>query len=225
MAIIQEIKANPEAFKFIKKAIAENDERFKHIKSMIYECLLENETTKEKCEFLISTIKQIGIKKLKHEAEIHEKSTLKQKLNAFEKKEIIFSELISFCKHLLKIHQEILKEEESLGINIEETSKKKGSKLKREANDKLTCLSQEQTALLIYYLQQEKVLLKDEYLSNLDAGKAFEMLTAYSQNTLRQNLGQTDQIKTKENLTKVANTLTRLGIAVANALRETRPLK
>jgi hypothetical protein len=93
-------------------------------------------------------------------------------------------------------------------------------KVKREAQDKLTCLSQEQTVLLIHYLQQGRVLLKDEYLSNMDAGKAFENLTGYSQNTLRQSLGKIEAHQNKTNLKEVENVLTRIIIAIGKDLKE-----
>lgn len=100
------------------------------------------------------------------------------------------------------------------------TGKTKASKYKRGANDKHTCLSQEQTVLLIHYLKQEKVLLKDEYLSDLDAGRAFEILTGYSQHTLRQNLSKFHLYQTPINLKEIDHLLTRLKIAIGKTLKE-----
>lgn len=97
--------------------------------------------------------------------------------------------------------------------------KTKKGKVKREAQDKLTCLSQEQTVLLMYYLQQERVLLKDEYLTDMDAGKAFEILTGYSQHTLRQNLSKFNLYQSKINLKEIDHLLTRLKIAIDKALK------
>ena len=114
---------------------------------------------------------------------------------------------------LLEQEPEDEKEQGLLGA-----SNKKG-KVKREAQDKLTCLNQEQTVLLMYYLQQERVLLKDEYLSDLDAGKAFEILTGYSQHTLRQNLSKFHLYQNKTNLKEIDNLLTRLKIAIDKALK------
>jgi hypothetical protein len=71
----------------------------------------------------------------------------------------------------------------------------------------------------MYYLQQERVLLKDEYLSDLDAGKAFEILTGYSQHTLRQNLSKFNVYQNKTNLKEIDNLLTRLKIAIDKALK------
>lgn len=59
----------------------------------------------------------------------------------------------------------------------------------REAGDKLTSLNQVQTALLIQYMQKAGILLKDDYLTYTQAGKAFNILTGYSAHTLRQQLG------------------------------------
>ena len=108
-------------------------------------------------------------------------------------------------------------EEKLAGTETSKTLKK--GKLKREAQDKLTCLSQEQTVLLMYYLQQERVFLKDEYLTDMDAGKAFEILTGYSQHTLRQNLSKFNLYQNKANLKELDNLLTRLKIAIEKDLK------
>lgn len=96
---------------------------------------------------------------------------------------------------------------------------KKG-RIKREAMDKLTSLNQEQTVLLAHYLQQQRVFLKDEYLTSMDMGKAFELLTGYSPHTLRQNLGKFYQFQNKENLKELDNLLTRLKIAIDKDLKQ-----
>jgi hypothetical protein len=112
------------------------------------------------------------------------------------------------------------KQEELSGTaEKERTGKKKGKRLKRDAHDKLTSLSQEQTVLLMYYLQQERVILRDEFLSDLDAGKAFEILTGYSQHTLRQNLSKYSLFLTKENLREIDHLLTRMKIAIDKDLK------
>jgi hypothetical protein len=53
----------------------------------------------------------------------------------------------------------------TLNIQLQTVSEKPDKlparcRIRREAGDKLTALSQEQTALLIYYLQKERVFLK-----------------------------------------------------------------
>ena len=105
------------------------------------------------------------------------------------------------------------------GIETEQSKSKKG-KVKRQAEDKLTCLSQEQTVLLMSFLQQERVFLKDEYLNKKDAGIAFEILAGYSQHTIRQNLSNAKDYQNKENLKEIDNFLTRLKIAIGNTLKE-----
>ena len=55
------------------------------------------------------------------------------------------------------------------------------SKTKRKPKDDKTSLSEEQTVLLMYYLQREKVILKD--LEDSYMGQAFEILTGYSQHS------------------------------------------
>jgi len=59
-------------------------------------------------------------------------------------------------------------------------------------------------------LKQVGVFLKDEYLTDLDAGKAFELLTGYSQNTLRQDLGKFYQFENKENLKRLHQTFSQV---------------
>lgn len=81
-------------------------------------------------------------------------------------------------------------------------------KVKRERDDKVTSLNQEQTALLIYGLRKTRIILKDENLNNKDAGQAFSILTGYSAETLRQNLNLKDTtIATKKNTEILIRTL------------------
>lgn len=82
-------------------------------------------------------------------------------------------------------------------------SGKKRGRINRRAEDNITSLNREQTILLIQYLKEASVFLRDEYLTDLDAGKAFELLTGDSQNTLRQDLGKFYQFQSKENLKKL----------------------
>lgn len=105
------------------------------------------------------------------------------------------------------------------GIENESFQTKNG-KIKRKAEDKLTCLSQEQTVLLMSFLQQERIFLKDEYLNKKDAGIAFEILTGYSQHTIRQNLSNSKDYQNKTNLKEIDNLLTRLKIVIDKALKE-----
>lgn len=138
---------------------------------------------------------------------------------------------IDLCRNLLYNERDFLlleqspedeREEKSTKEKLNGTSEKqaKKGKIKREAQDKKTCLSQEQTVLLIHYLREEKVLLKDEYLNDKDAGIAFEILTGYSQNTLRLNLGKPLLYQNKINLKEIDNLLTRLKIAIGKDLKE-----
>lgn len=78
-------------------------------------------------------------------------------------------------------------------------SRKKGV-ITRVQNDNVTRLSQEQTVLFITVLQQLGVFLKDEYLTDADAGKAFDILTGYSHNTIRQKLARYTEFATQQNL-------------------------
>jgi hypothetical protein len=69
-------------------------------------------------------------------------------------------------------------------------------KPKRQRDDKVTLLNQEQTALLIYCLRETKVIFPDEFLNNKEAGLAFSILTGYSADTIRQNLNKSELSKT-----------------------------
>lgn len=75
----------------------------------------------------------------------------------------------------------------------EKEEKIKGRKL-REPGDKLTKLSQNQTAILIQFMQKAGIILKDDQLNYAQAGKAFSILTGYSANTLRMQLGTKGEI-------------------------------
>lgn len=76
-------------------------------------------------------------------------------------------------------------------------------RINRRSGDNVTSLSREQTILLIQYFKEFGIILKDEYLTDLEAGKAFEILTGFSQNTIRQDLGKYYMFQTKDNLHKV----------------------
>jgi len=98
--------------------------------------------------------------------------------------------------------------------------KERKNKAAREAEDKKTCLNQEQTVLLMHYLQQARVFLKDEDLQKIEFGQAFETLTGYSQNTLRQKLAKVSSFHNKENIKEIGNLLTRLQIAIDKDLKQ-----
>lgn len=110
--------------------------------------------------------------------------------------------------------------QDSAAPETPEKSKTKG-KLKRESGDNLTKLNQEQTALLFQYLQQGKLILKDEYLNNKQAGEAFSILTGYSPDALRQNFSKTEleRIANKKNLTDLFNAITSLSILIDKDLK------
>jgi hypothetical protein len=93
---------------------------------------------------------------------------------------------------------------------------------KREADDKMTCLNQEQTVLFINYLKQHRVILNGDNLKHMDAGIAFSILTGYSKNTLRQNLSDNGHGLTKSNLVEIDNLLTRMKIAIEKDLKEVK---
>ena len=75
------------------------------------------------------------------------------------------------------------------GVRADGKEKKIRGRMHREAGDKLTCLNQAQTALLITFMQKAGMILKDDYLNYTQAGNAFHLLTGYSPDTIRQQLG------------------------------------
>jgi hypothetical protein len=104
--------------------------------------------------------------------------------------------------------------------NLSGASKSTKGKLKREAQDRKTYLSQEQTVVLMHYLQQERLFLNDEYLKKTEFGIAIEILTGYSQNTLRQDLGKYQNYQSKENLRKIDSFLTHVKSAIEAAMKQ-----
>jgi hypothetical protein len=142
-----------------------------------------------------------------------------------------FTDFIDLCKNSLYLERQHLwlaqtpedekVEEKTAKESLSGTSKSKNSnKIKRESHDKRTSLSQEQTALLMYYLQGEKVFLSSEYLNDKEMGIAFEMLTGYSQNTLRQTLGRCSKDLTNENLKELTKLFDRLKRAIEKDFKE-----
>jgi hypothetical protein len=106
------------------------------------------------------------------------------------------------------------------GISDSEWHRK--GRRKREADDKMTCLNQEQTVLFINYLKQHRVVLNGDNLKHMDAGIAFSILTGYSKNTLRQNLSDSSHGFNKSNLVEIDNLLTRMKIAIEKDLKEVK---
>jgi hypothetical protein len=91
---------------------------------------------------------------------------------------------------------------------------------KRTGDDKLTALNQEQTVLLIHYLQKAKVFYQGEFLTNKQAGQAFHILTGYSADTIRQKLAnhELDTVNSKKNLTDLANLCDSIKKLISNEL-------
>jgi hypothetical protein len=149
-----------------------------------------------------------------------------------EKQELTRDQQLTFiqlCRNFLFMERDFIlvqqtpeDEKESLGQakDNQATDFARKGRIKREAKDNKTCLNHEQTVLLLYLLQQNRFFLKDEYLTDLDAGRAFEILTGYSATTTRQNLGKIDQSKTRPNLVAIDDFLTRVKINIDKVLKE-----
>jgi hypothetical protein len=109
------------------------------------------------------------------------------------------------------INEWMIEQEQERTLSGTPDIKTKG-KPKRERDDKITCLNQEQTALLIYCLRETKIIFPDEFLNNKEAGHAFSILTGYSADTIRQNLNKSEvarlaTIKNIDAVTKALNDL------------------
>ena len=81
---------------------------------------------------------------------------------------------------------------------------------RRKAKDRATKLSEEQTVLLIHCLKEMGLILTDENLSNKDAGLAFGILSGYSHETIRQDLGRIENLQNYENLNVLISHILRL---------------
>jgi len=100
--------------------------------------------------------------------------------------------------------------------------KKKGV-IRRMQNDNITTLSQEQTVLLFSMLQRSGVFLRDEYLTDADAGKAFDILTGYSQHTIRQKLARYTEFATSQNLQALKGIITQMTAIINESLKGAHP--
>ncbi|MBA3971236.1 MAG: hypothetical protein H0X46_03690 [Bacteroidetes bacterium] len=103
-----------------------------------------------------------------------------------------------------------------------EKSAKTKNKVKRSRDDSVTKLNQEQTALLIHFLQIGKIILKDEDLNKKEAGQAFSILTGYSADSLRQNLSEKELnlISNKKNLAVISNAIINLGLLIDKEIKD-----
>ncbi len=147
-----------------------------------------------------------------------------QRLSADE-----YAEFIDLCRSRLYLERDFFMlrqnpEDEIAEKNAKEnldgaTTNLKISKLKRTRQDKMTCLSEQQTVLLIHYLKQERAFLNGEFLKDSDAGKAFAVLTGYSPNTMRIDLGDVPEIKNKDNLKELDILFAKLRIAIGKDLK------
>jgi hypothetical protein len=133
--------------------------------------------------------------------------------------------------HVELIQEWIIDKEKQIVLNADNSNAIDGTtesewhrkgRRKREADDKMTCLNQEQTVLFINYLKLHRVVLNGDNLKHMDAGIAFSILTGYSKNTLRQNLSDSGHGLTKSNLVEIDNLLTRMKIAIEKDLKEVK---
>jgi hypothetical protein len=147
-----------------------------------------------------------------------------------------FEDFIDLCRRSLYLERHYLllqqipedeREENLAGKNPNFTQEKtdKRRKITRDANDKMTCLSQEQTSLLVYFLQQEKVFLRGNYLYAKEIGSALEILTGYSENTIRTSIGDVSKIHSIVNLKEIDKLFGRMKTTVEQTIKELSPKK
>jgi hypothetical protein len=112
-------------------------------------------------------------------------------------------------------------EKENADISAENDVRIKG-RIERQANDNLTSLSLDQTALLIQFMQEARIILKGDNLTYTHAGKAFSMLTGYSSHTLRQQLGKKGSIDgvKYEDYKELYEVITRLASLIEPKIRK-----
>ena len=130
---------------------------------------------------------------------------------------ILSSNIAETVKEWIKLNE--------VGDNLKDlsgTETKTKGKIKRGRDDNATKLNQEQTALLISFLRASKIILKDEYLYNNEAGYAFSILTGFSADSLRQNLSESavKRISTKKNIAIISNAIISLQLLIEKELKE-----
>ncbi len=126
--------------------------------------------------------------------------------------------------HIKTANEWLLLKQEEINQNSSETETVVNIKgrPKRTGDDKLTVLNQEQTVLLIHYLQKAKVFYQGDFLTNKQAGQAFHILTGYSADTIRLKLGsnELDLINSKKNLTDLHNLFIKISNLISNELKD-----
>jgi hypothetical protein len=115
-------------------------------------------------------------------------------IRTYEKQLGLKPELVETVKEWIKIV------ETSPELSETEKSEKTKDKdrMQREAGDKFTSLSLVQTVMLIEYMQKAGMVLNRSRLTFTQAGKAFNLLTGYSSNSIRLQLGKAEGIKNED---------------------------
>jgi hypothetical protein len=135
---------------------------------------------------------------------------------------------VRFLLIVLRKHKELLKQDILDTVSEWTTSLPKATpsvaeqtsikgRMKRTADDGITFLNLEQTALLVHFMQEARIFLKDEYLNNKQAGQAMSMLTGYSADTLRLEIGSPK--KNRKNLTDLYNALIKLSHLIERQIK------
>jgi hypothetical protein len=102
------------------------------------------------------------------------------------KDQLLNTSIIETVNEWIKAKELAHTEEHSCSAEKEDQIK---GRRQREAGDQWTCLNQNQTVLLIEFMQKAGIILNGDLLNYTQAGKAFQILTGYSAQTIRQQLG------------------------------------
>lgn len=103
----------------------------------------------------------------------------------------------------------------------QESKRIKGRKF-REPGDNRTTLSLAQTALLIKFMQQTNIILAEDELNYIQAGRAFDILTGYSMDSIRQHLGAKGELMggKHEDYKELHEIITRLANLIETKVRK-----
>ncbi len=102
-----------------------------------------------------------------------------------------------------------------------EKSEKIKERVQREAGDKLTSLSLIQTVKLIEFMQKAGIILNSTQLTYTQAGKAFNLLTGYSSNSIRLQLGKGEDDSVKhEDYKELYEAVLKLGQLIEPKIRK-----
>jgi hypothetical protein len=145
---------------------------------------------------------------------------------AYQLEKSFDNDLAKFHRFILLIvrkHKKLLTQEQSETVNewVNTTKSEQAtvgeqrlktflSNTKRTIDDKKTVLNLQQTVLLVRLLQEGRMLLDDTHFNKTQAGQALNILSGYSADSLRMELGNTKTKADKKDLEKLHASITKL---------------